>query len=62
MNLEIFIDYCDPDFFFLSFSFFKKNKQTIFEQHRSVSTKTVLSALNCRICVVCLPSCSSMSA
>lgn len=25
MNLEIFIDYCDPDFFFLSFSLFKKN-------------------------------------
>lgn len=56
MNLEIFIDYCDPDFFFL-FLFFK-----LFEQHLSVSTKTVLSALNCRICVVCLPSCSSMSA
>lgn len=61
MNLEIFIDYCDPDFFFLSFSFLKKNKN-FFEQHLSVSTKTVLSALNCRICVVCLPSCFSMSA
>lgn len=53
MNLEIFIDYCDPDFFSFFFLFKKNKNKTIFEQHLSVSTKTVLSALNCRICVVC---------
>lgn len=26
MNLEIFIDYCDPDFFFFLFPFLKKTK------------------------------------
>lgn len=31
MNLEIFIDYCDPDFFFFLFPFFfLKKKQNYF--------------------------------